>query len=55
MSAFITSLQTGLGADELWTAVGSVAPYIVVVALFAFGYRLIRKVTKGASKGKINF
>lgn len=55
MSGFITELtnsSTGITSTSLWTEATNAVPLIVAVVIFAFGYGIIRKVTKGASKGK---
>lgn len=54
MQAFITALTgaNGISADALWGAVTACASLIVIGVLFAFGYRMVKKVLKGISKGK---
>ena len=54
MQAFITALTgtNGISADALWGAVTACASIIVIGVLFAFGYRMVKKVLKGLSKGK---
>lgn len=52
MQGFVTALTEGLNSTSLWTEATYAVPLIIVVAIFAFGYNIIRKVTKGASKGK---
>lgn len=56
MDAFITALTgtNGITAANLWAAVTAVAGIIVIGVLFAFAYRMVRKVVKGISKGKAN-
>lgn len=53
MTNAITAITSTVSSDALWTEFGSVAPYIGAIALFVFGYTLVRRVTKGASKGKV--
>ena len=55
MSAFITALtgENGITSASLWGDVTAAAPLIVIVVGFAFGYYIVRKVVKGASKGKV--
>lgn len=56
MSAFvnqITSTTGGLTSTALWTEAANAVPLIVAVAVFAFGYNIIRRVVKGAAKGKL--
>lgn len=56
MQAFITALTgaDGITAANLWAAVTAVAGIIVIGVLFAFAYRMVKKVVKGISKGKAN-
>ena len=53
MSTFISSLTTGLSADNLWGSIGDSAPLIIGLVLFALAFYLVRKLVKGAGKGKI--
>lgn len=58
MSTFITALtdaSTGITSGNLWTEASAAAGLITVAVLFAFGYGIVRKVTKGISKGKVRF
>lgn len=54
MQAFITAITgtNGISADALWGAVTACSAIIVIGVLFAFGYRMVKKVLKGISKGK---
>ena len=55
MSGFISALtntSTGITSSAMWTEATNAVPLIVAVVIFAFGYAIIRRVTKGASKGK---
>lgn len=57
MTEFITALTnstTGITASGLWSDLAAVVPFIVVIFGFAFGYRILRKVLKSGSKGKVN-
>lgn len=55
MAAFISSLNTGLSATAMWGAIADAAPLIITLVLFALGFYVVRKLTKGAGKGKIRF
>ena len=58
MSTFITALtatEGGLTSGNLWTEAGHAATLIAAIVIFAFGYNIVRKVTKGAAKGKVRF
>lgn len=54
MQGFVTALTgtNGISADALWGAVTACASIIVIGVLFAFAYRMIKRVLKGISKGK---
>lgn len=48
----ITALQTGLSASAFWDVIIPMAPLIIALVLFAFGWGFIRKTLKRAQKGK---
>lgn len=54
MSGFITALQTNLTSANLWGELTAAGAFIGLMVVFAFGYRVVRKVIKGTSKGKAN-
>lgn len=57
MQAFITALtsaESGITANSLWSDLTALVPFIVIMFGFAFGYRLLRKAIKSGSKGKVN-
>lgn len=56
MAEFITQLTSstsGLTSANMWGEAANAAVLIAAVAIFAFGYRIVRRVTQGASKGKV--
>lgn len=53
MSAFIEVLNAGLSATAMWGAIGDAAPLIITLVLFSLAFYLVRKLIKGAGKGKI--
>ena len=53
MSAFIEALNTGLSATAMWGAIADAAPLIITLVLFSLAFYLVRKLVKGAGKGKI--
>lgn len=55
LQGFVAQLTEGLTAEAFWSQITPIAGLIVVIALFAFGLYELRKVTKGASKGKVRF
>lgn len=52
MQAFITALQTNLTSANLWTELAAAGAFIGLMVVFAFGYRIIKRVVSGVSKGK---
>lgn len=56
MADFITALTSangGITSANMWTEATAAATLIAAIAIFAFGYRIVRRVTQGASKGKV--
>lgn len=54
MNNIISQLTTGITSAGLFGTVSETIPFIIVMIGFAFGYRVLRKAVKGASKGKAN-
>lgn len=56
MSDFITALTgtNGISATTMWSSVSAVAPFIIIIFTFSFGYRILKRVLKSGSKGKVN-
>ena len=52
MSAVVTALQSILTTDAMFTNLASLIPIVGGVLIFAFTYRIVRKVISGAGKGK---
>lgn len=52
MSAVVTALQNILTTDAMFTNLAALIPVVGGVLIFAFTYRIVRKVVSGASKGK---
>lgn len=52
MEAIVNSLTTGVTSAGLFGTVAQIMPFVVIMIGFAFGYKVLRKVVKGASKGK---
>lgn len=55
MDAVITALKTGLTADSFFTVIADVIPFVVVMVPVALGLMFLRKLVKGAGKGKVKF
>lgn len=54
MAAFWTALQGAITAEQLWGILAGAVGFMAIAVLFSFGYRLVRKLVKGISKGKTN-
>lgn len=55
MEAIVTQLTTGVTADTIFGVVGDVMPFVIVMIPVALGLGILRKVIKGAGKGKVRF
>ena len=54
MTSVVTALTSILTTDAMFTNLASLIPVVGGVLIFAFTYRIVRKIIKGASKGKAN-
>ena len=54
MTGIVSSLTSGITSAGLFGTVAEIMPFVVIMIGFAFGYKVLRKVVKGASKGKAN-
>lgn len=52
MTAIANQLTAGITSESLFETVGEIMPFVIVMIVFAFGYRVLRHAVKGASKGK---
>lgn len=54
MAGFITALTgtDGITSANLWAQITPAAGFIAAMVIFAFGLYIIRKLVKGAGKGK---
>lgn len=52
MSSLVTALQSVLTTDAMFTNLASLIPVVGGVLIFAFTYRIVKKIITGASKGK---
>lgn len=54
MSGFLTALTgtNGITSDNMWAQITPAAETIGKIVIFAFGYYVLRKLIKGASRGK---
>lgn len=54
MASIVSQLTTGITSAGLFGTVAEIMPFVVIMIGFAFGYKVLRKAVKGASKGKAN-
>lgn len=54
MEALVTALKSILTVEAFTTTLTELVPVIGGVIVFAFTYRIVRKLIKGASKAKAN-
>lgn len=52
MSAVVTALQSILTTDAMFTNLAALIPVVGGVLIFAFTYRIIKKIISKAQKGK---
>lgn len=54
MQGFITALtgEHGLSSSTFWGEITPMAPVVLILIGVAFGYNVLKKGIKGASKGK---
>lgn len=54
MAGFLTALTgtDGVTSANLWAQITPAAQTIGAIVIFAFGYYVVRKIIKGASRGK---
>lgn len=52
MSALVTALQSILTTDAMFTNLSALIPVVGGVLIFAFTYRIVRRIVKSAQRGK---
>jgi len=52
MSGVVTALQSILTTDAMFTNLAALIPVVGGVLIFAFTYRIIRRIVNGSQKGK---
>lgn len=52
MSSVVSALQSAVNTDAMFTNLGVLIPVVGGVLIFAFTYRIIRRIISGANKGK---
>ena len=52
LSDWVGAFQATWNSASMWTELTAAAGLIGLVVVFAFGYRIVRRLVSGASKGK---
>lgn len=55
MTGIISQLNTGITSDTLFGTVGQLMPWVITMTIASLGLYFLRKLVKGASKGKVKF
>ena len=52
MEGVVTALSTAISTTNMFSTLSSLIPVVGSVLVFAFSYRMIKKVISGAARGK---
>lgn len=55
MEGIVTQLNTGITSSTLFGTVGQLMPWVITLTIASLGLYFLRKLIKGASKGKVRF
>lgn len=55
MSEIITALNAGITSETLFGTVADLMPWVITLTIASLGLYFLRKLVKGASKGKVRF
>lgn len=55
MSEIVTALNTGITSETLFGTVADLMPWVITLTIASLGLYFLRKLVKGASKGKVRF
>lgn len=55
MTNIVSQLNTGITSDTLFGTVGQLMPWVITMTIASLGLYFLRKLVKGASKGKVKF
>ena len=55
MDSIVTKLNTGISSSTLFGTVESLMPWVITLVIACLGLYFLRKLIKGASKGKVKF
>lgn len=55
MQEIVSQLNTGITSNTLFATVGELMPWVITLTIASLGLYFLRKLIKGASKGKVRF
>lgn len=55
MSDIVTSLNTGITSSTIFGTVAQLMPWVITLIIACLGLYFLRKLIKGAAKGKVRF
>lgn len=55
MDSIVTKLNTGISSSTMFSTVESLMPWVITLVIACLGLYFLRKLIKGASKGKVRF
>ncbi len=55
MTDIVTQLNTGINSSTLFSTVGQLMPWVITLTIASLGLYFLRKLIKGAGKGKVRF
>lgn len=53
MEAIVSQLTTGVTADTIFGVMSDVMPFVIILIIVSLGLTVLRRVVKGAGKGKV--
>ncbi|MDD6224163.1 MAG: hypothetical protein PUB18_04090 [bacterium] len=55
MTEIVTALNAGITSDTLFGTVADLMPWVITLTIASLGLHFLRKLVKGAAKGKVRF
>lgn len=55
MTEIISTLNTGITSETLFGTVADLMPWVITLTIASLGLYFLRKLVKGAAKGKVRF
>ena len=55
MDTVVTAITTGLTPAVFFAVIADLVPFLIVIVPIALGLHFLRKLIKGAGKGKVRF